>query len=221
LSSPQARPGFSQSRLDLTGENVTELTRKIATNQPVLAWLHSPAALALYNDPYIQAALNDPVGAVASIYQLQDPEGTPVGQQYLDALYEAELGHPVGPEDFPVIAADLYNWLEGKITAFRGLEMVKYLSAADSAEKLIAGSIIQAATEAVEKHAPKDLDTPDLGHPTLNQQLQHLKEEAPELYELLLAQLQQAARGAGSTTPNPQSQPCGRGAEREGEAAET
>ena len=205
-----SKPGssYSSSRLDLTGENVTELTEKIATAQPVLGWLHSGDALELYNDPYIQAPLRDPVGAIAGIYSLRDEEGEPIGQQFLNVLYMEELGHQVTPEDFLFMGAQFFQWMQRKITGFRGLELVRYLSAADSAEKLIAGSIIKAAIEAQEKHGDKDTEDVDLNPESrdIQRQANLVKENQPEFYELVMAQLERAAayqpdQGVGSDTP--------------------
>jgi len=208
------KPGgsYSSSRLDLTGENVTDLTREIATNQPVLSWLHSGEALALYQDPYIHGILRDPVGAVARIYQMRDPDGNPVGRQYLNSLFSDELGHPVEVEDLVTIGAQFFTWMEKKITGFRGLELVKYLSAADSAEKLIAGSLIKEAIEASEKHSKGDAEDIDASKqpPTIQEQLTALKKNQPQLYQLLVEQLKRAAAinpdkepEAGSDTPSP------------------
>jgi len=204
-----SKPGssYSSSRLDLTGENVTDLTKEIATNQPVLSWLHSSDALALYNDPYINGIFSDPVGTVARIYAMVDPDGQPVGQQYLNSLFSDELGHEVRPEDFIMIGAQFFSWMEKKITGFRGLEMVRFLSAADSAEKLIAGSLIKEAIEAQEKHRKKsseDVEAEDQPK-SIQDQLEEMKKDQPQLYELLLEQLRRAAayreEALGSDTP--------------------
>lgn len=204
---------YSSSRLDLTGENVADLTKKIATNQPVLAWLHSSEALALYNDPYINAVLTDPVGAVARIYALKDQEGQQIGRQYLNSLYQDELGHEVVPEDLIMIGGQFFSWLEKKITGFRGLEMVRYLSAADSAEKLIAGSLIKESIEASEKHdkPAENVDTSKQPK-SIRDQLETMKKDQLELYALLLEQLRRATtyqepQGSDSLQVTPYSSP--------------
>jgi len=202
---------YSSSRLDLTGENVTDLTRAIATSQPWLAWLHSGDALALYKDPYIMGVLSDPVGTVARVYSLESPEDPDMGRRYLDSLFAGELGHQVSPDDFIALGAKLYSWLEARVTGFRVIEMIRYLSAADSAEKLIAGSLIKEAADATAKHGDKDMDV-DAGNlpPPIQKQVNQLREDQPELYSLILEQLKQAtakAGGVGYPAVAPLSQP--------------
>lgn len=201
---------YSSSRLDLTGENVTDLTRAIATSQPWLAWLHSGDALALYKDPYIMGVLSDPVGTVARVYSLESPEDPEMGRRYLDSLFMDELGHEVTPDDFMELGAKLFTWLEARITGFRVIEMIRYLSAADSAEKLIAGSLIKEAADATQKHGDKD-QTVDAGRlPTpIRDQVEQLRKDQPELYSLILEQLRQAARadGIGHPAYAPSTQP--------------
>jgi len=206
-----AKPSsYSSSRLDLTGENVTDLTRAIATSQPWLAWLHSGEALALYKDPYIMGVLSDPIGTVARVYSLESPEDPDMGHRYLNSLFEAELGHQVTPDDFMELGAKLFTWLEARITGFRVIEMIRYLSAADSAEKLIAGSLIKEAADATQKHGDRDqtVDASSLPRP-IRAQVEQLRKDQPELYSLILEQLKQAARAGGVGYPeySPLSQP--------------
>ena len=206
-----SRPSsYSSSRLDLTGESVTDLTKAIATSQPWLAWLHSGSALALYKDPYILGVLSDPVGTVARIYAMESPEDPKMGQSYLNSLFEDELGHQVTPDDFIPMGAKLFTWLETRITGFRVIEMIRYLSAADSAEKLIAGSLIKEAADATAKHGDKDQDDVDLKSLPIQAQVQQLRKDQPELYRLILEQLKQAATkaaGIGYPAIAPLSQP--------------
>ena len=199
-----SKPGssYSSNRLDLTGENVVELTKSIATSQPWLAWLHSGNALRLYKDPYILAILADPIGAIKNVYNMQDPEGRPIGRQYLNALFQEEMGHEITDslEDLAVIGTKYRAWLEQRITGFRVMEMIKYLSAADSAEKLIAGSLIKEAADAQDKNKAKDLEEVDTEAlpPTVQAQIDELKKGNPELYELLAQQLKQGAAKAAA-----------------------
>ena len=156
-----SKPGssYSSSRLDLSGESVAELTKGIATSQPHLEWLHAGNTLAIAKDPYLMAIVMDPVTAVSQIYFLKDPDGKEIGQHYLNALFQLELGHEVTEADFIAIGSKLFTWLKTRITDLRNRETIRFLSAADSAEKLIAGSLIKEAAEADERHTPDDDDT--------------------------------------------------------------
>ena len=193
---------YSSNRLDLTGDNVAELTKGIATSQPWLAWLHSGKALRVYKDPYILAALADPIGAVKNVYNMQDPEGRPIGRQYLNSLFQEEMGHEITDslEDLAIIGSKYRDWIEQRLTGFRVIEMITYLSAADSAEKIIAGSLIKEAAEAQDKNQAKDLEEVDTEGlpPTVQSQILELKEKNPELYELLVMQMKQGAAKAAA-----------------------
>ena len=192
-----SKPGssYSSSRLDLSGENIGELAKTIATTLPWLAWLHSGNALALYKDPYIQAILADPIGTASQVYNMKDPEGHDIGRQYLNALFREELGRNLEDnlEDMAYIGGKLFAWLEQRITGYRVIEMIRYMSAADPTEKLITGSLIKEASDATDRNQAKDLeeiDTSDLG--PIHEQVLEFKKSHPELYEMLNHQLKQA-----------------------------
>jgi len=192
--------GYSSSRLDLSGENIGEMAKTIATTLPWLAWLHSGNALALYKDPYIQAILVDPIGTVSQVFYMKDPEGRNIGRQYLNALFSVELGRDLEDnlEDMAYIGGKLFTWLEQRITGYRVIEMIRYMSAADPTEKLITGSLIKEASDATDRNQAKDLeeiDTSDLG--PIHEQVLELKKSHPELYEMLNRQLKQATVQAG------------------------
>ncbi|MBD3172107.1 hypothetical protein GF326_06510 [Candidatus Bathyarchaeota archaeon] len=84
-----------------------------------------------------------------------------------------QVGHSVEPEDLYTIVAWFFQFLEKRITRLRVIEMVRYLSSANPSEKLITGSIITEATEAIKKvqekaltpKAPKPLERTSLRKP--------------------------------------------------------
>lgn len=194
------------SRLDITGQDIQEVTKRIAYNQPQLKWLHASNALKLAQDPYINELITRSLKWVKAVYLATDPQGNQVGQQWMNQVFKQRLGHNVEPEDLPTIAAWLYQYLEKRITSLRVIEMVRYLSSADPSEKLITGSIITEATEASEKVQEKT-PTPKAPKP-LEQDLEEIRANHPAIYHILLEdtkqQLEKIQR-MESGTPKPHS----------------
>jgi len=213
-------PGGS-SRLDISGADITEVTKKIGYNQPALKWLHASAALKLAQDPYINELIRQPLKWVEQVYLSTDPEGNQVGKQWLNAIYQEQIGHPITEQDLPLVAARLFQFLERRITSLRVVEMVRYLSSADPSEKLITGSIIMASTEASEMQQKKaeTLPAPE----ALEEELDQFRENHPVLYNILVEdtrrQLEKIQLLGSGTPQTPKANPVVGETEREPEEA--
>lgn len=190
-------PGGS-SRLDISGADITEVTKKIGYNQTSLKWLHASAALKLAQDPYINELIRQPLKWVEQVYLSTDPDGNPVGRQWLNAIYQEQITE----QDLPLIAARTFQFLELRITSLRVVEMVRYLSSADPSEKLITGSIIMAATEASEMKQKKAETIPAPAQ--LEEELDQFRENHPVLYNILVEDTRrqlEKIQALGSGTP--------------------